>query len=202
VGFGAGVITTWRIAHGPQNPIIAPVGSTPAAEASIGGIQAITQQPGSDKVQIKYQKVIPDTAEGSLNDPKIQQLLLYAAHSNLNSGVRLDSIDLLTQKPDDERVRAMLIYSLRYDSNPGVRVKAVETLAPYVKADMRVRDAMLTALTDDSSVGVRVEALHALETVRADSSVRRVLAGLAEKDSNQYIRRKAQDVLNAMPEID
>jgi HEAT repeat protein len=67
---------------------------------------------------------------------------------------------------------------------------------------MRVRDAMLTALTDDSSVGVRVEALHALETVRADSSVRRVLAGLAEKDSNQYIRRKAQDVLNAMPEID
>jgi hypothetical protein len=38
--------------------------------------------------------------------------------------------------------------------------------------------------------------------VKADSSVRRVLMDLAERDHNEYIRRKAQDMLNQLPQID
>ena len=52
----------------------------------------------------------------------------------------MDSVDLLTQKPDDTRVREALLYALRYDSNPGVRLKALEGLSSYVKDDVRVRD--------------------------------------------------------------
>ena len=55
----------------------------------------------------------------------------------------MDSVDLLTQKPNDTRVREALIYALRYDSNPGVRLKAIEGLGSYVKDDTRVRDAVL-----------------------------------------------------------
>jgi hypothetical protein len=205
IGFGTGIVATWQIATGQRQAggRIAQNGRQPApAEASIGGIRSITQEPGSNKVQISYDKVIPDTAQGSLDDPRIQQLLLYAAHNNTNSGVRLDSVDLLTQTPDDERVRSALIYSLRYDTNPGVRQKAIEALAPYVKGDVRVRDGVLEALMNDSSPGVRTVAIHALEPVAADSSVRVVLSDLAKKDRNQYIRRKAQDVLGKLPEID
>ena len=58
-----------------------------------------------------------------MNDQRIQQLLLFAARNNYNSGVRMDSVDLLTQKPDVSQVRDALIYALRYDTNPGVRLK-------------------------------------------------------------------------------
>jgi hypothetical protein len=74
---------------------------TPApAEASITGIQSITQEPGTNQIDIKYNTVSTLETQGSLNDQRIQQLLLFAARNNYNSGVRMDSVDLLTQKPD------------------------------------------------------------------------------------------------------
>jgi HEAT repeat protein len=114
----------------------------------------------------------------------------------------MDSLDLLTQNPNDTNVREALIYALRYDSNPGVRLKAVGALAPYVKGDVRVRDVVLEALLNDSNSGVRTQALHALEPVRVDSSVRSVLERLASNDQNQYIRSQARTVLAQLPEID
>ena len=113
---------------------------------------------------------------------------MFAARNNYNSGVRMDSVDLLTQAPNDSHVREALMYALRYDSNPGVRLKAMDGLGPYVKGDVRVRDVVLEALMNDANPGVRTEALRLLEPVKADSSVRVVLKKLAESDQNQYIR--------------
>ena len=76
----------------------------------------MVQQPGSDQVNIKYDTVHTQEATGNLNDQRIQQLLLFAARSNYSSGVRMDSVDLLTQKPNDTRVREALIYSLSRDT--------------------------------------------------------------------------------------
>lgn len=204
-GFAAGTLTTWQIAANFRGGLVATsgqAGTGGAQEASIAGIRSIEQQPGTNKVEIKFDKLLHDQAEGSLADPQIQQLLLYAAHSNLNSGLRMESVNFLAQSPDDQRVRESLMYSLRYDSNPGVRLKAVEALGNYVKDDVRARDAVLEALMNDSSPGVRTEAMHALEAARADSAVRRVFTDLARNDRNQYIRRKAQEALNATAGID
>jgi hypothetical protein len=200
-GFAAGSLTTYRIARTGGGVVTTTTGGT--TEASIGGIRSINQEPGTNKVDIKYDRVLREEAQGSLDDPKIQQLLLYAVHNNLNSGVRLDSFDLLTRsKSDDQNVREALIYGLRYDSNPGVRLKAIDALKPYVKADTRVRDAVLEALMNDASPGVRTEAILSIDSVKADSSVRRVLQDLAQRDASPYIKRKAQEMLNATPEID
>jgi hypothetical protein len=201
IGFGAGIGTTYRIVKaGPHNTPT--IDTVPAQEASIGGIRSIDAVPGSKNVQIKYDKVIPDTAQGSLDDPKIQQLLLFAAQNNRSDGMRVDATALLAQQPGNERVRQELIYSLHYDTNPAVRLQAIEALRPFVKSDVRVRDAVLEALMNDSSPGVRTEAIHALEVVKADSSVRHVLQTLARNDKNQYIRQKAREVLNTTPEMD
>ena len=135
----------------------------------ISGIRSIIQEPGSDKVSIKYDATTTQQTEGSINDQRIQQLLLFAARNNYNSGVRMDSVDLLTQKPDDTRVREALLYALRYDSNPGVRLKALEGLSSYVKDDVRVRDTLLEALMNDSNAGVRTRALQLLEPVQITS---------------------------------
>ena len=204
VGFAGGLGTMYKVNAGAHTPDVAQVADSSAVptQASITGIRSVIQDPNSSQVTIKYDTVQTEQAQGSLNDQRIQQLLLFAARNNYNSGVRMDSVDLLMQKPDDTRVREALIYALHYDSNPGVRLKAIEGLGSYVKDDVRVRDAVLSALVNDSNPGVRTQALHLLEPVRADSSVRAVLRQLADNDSNQYIRSQARTLLAQLPEID
>jgi hypothetical protein len=203
VGFAGGIATTYKVLSGNGSGASIASGAVSApAESSITGIQSITQDPGSNHISIKYDTVSTQEAQGSLNDQRIQQLLLFAARNNYNSGVRMDSVDLLTQEPNNTHVREALMYALRYDSNPGVRLKALDGLGAYVKSDPRVRDALLEALVQDSNPGVRTEALHLLEPVRADSSVRLVLEKLAQGDQNQYIRSQARSMLAQMPEFD
>jgi len=200
-GFAGGLGTSYKVfVHQPSGPSAA---AAPAsAEASITGIRSITQEPGTNQIAIKYDTVSTLETQGSLNDQRIQQLLLFAARNNYNSGVRMDSVDLLTQKPDVSQVRDALIYALRYDTNPGVRLKALDGLGGFVKDDVRVRDAVLEALVNDANPGVRTEALRMIEPVKADGSVRGVLMTLAAKDQSQYIKSQARTMLAQLPEID
>jgi anti-sigma factor RsiW len=203
-GFAGGVGATYKIAAGNAGNLSSSTtaAAEPPVESSISGIRSISQQPGSKQVSIQYDTVSTQQTQGSLNDERIQQLLLFAARNNYNSGVRMDSVDLLTQQPSDPHVREALMYALRYDTNPGVRLKALGGLGPFVKDDVRVRDAVLEALMSDSNPGVRTEAFHSIEPVRVDSSVRIVLQKLAASDHNPYIRSQARTLLAQLPEVD
>jgi hypothetical protein len=202
LGFAGGVGTAYRMFPGSKLD----GGPTPVAvaptEAAIAGIRSITQTPGTSQIDIKYDTVSTQDAQGSLNDQKIQQLLLYAARNNYNSGLSMDSVNLLSQKPNDAQVQEALLYVLQYDSNPGARLKSLGALGAYVKGDQRVRDAVLTALVNDANQGVRTEALRLIEPVKADGSVRGVLMTLAAKDQSTYIRSQARTMLAQLPEID
>lgn len=199
-GFAGGVIATFQ-AGGSKNGT-AQVADKKPVESSIAGIRDIVQEPGSNKVKINYDRLQPDWREGSIDDPQIQQLLLYAARNQSNPGVRVDSIDLLGQQSEDVRIREALVFALRYDKNPGVRLKALEGLQPYVKDDTRVRDAVIEALLHDSNSGVRTQAIRMLQQVRADSTVRGAFNHLAKDDQNEFIRKEARRVLGSLPEID
>src|SRR5215470_11318028 len=99
-GFAGGVGATYKMYSHSGTAIITPIATTPSAtgaplEASVSGIDSVTPIPGTDQVTIKYNTLSTQEAQGSLNDQKIQQLLLYAARNNYNSGVRVDSVDLL-----------------------------------------------------------------------------------------------------------
>ena len=200
LGFAGGVGTTYKIYSRPiDKPPIAPQLNT---EASIAGIDSVTPVPGTDQVNIKYNTVSTQQTQGSLNDQQIQQLLLYAARSNYNSGVRVDSVDLLAQKSGEMQVREALMYALQNDTNPGVRLKSLAALGNYVKTDTNVRDAVLRALVNDANSGIRIEALRLIEPVKADGSVRGVLMALAAKDTSTYIKSQARTMLAQLPEID
>jgi hypothetical protein len=199
-GFAGGIGTSYKIVNRSNTP--GGSGPTPAPTlASISGISSIQQQPGTNQVTVKYDTVAPQQRTGSLSDPDIQQLLLYAARNNFNAGLRMDSVDLLTQQPNNPHVREALLYALRYDSNTGVRLKAVDAVGPYVKSDVQVRDALLESLMSDANPGVRIEALRLLQPCAADSSVRIVLQRLAAKDENRYIRAQARSVVGQLPEM-
>ncbi len=201
VGFGGGIGAMYQMSGGKPAAPTTVARVTGTSDASISGITSIQRDPNSDQVKVSYDRVTPESMQGAVTDPKIQDLLLYAAKSNENSGVRLNSVDALKGKSADPRVSETLSYSLRFDSNPGVRLQALEGLGPLVKDDIRVRNAVLDALLNDSNLGVRSGALHSLEPVKADSSVRMALQQLAKEDPSEYIRHESQQLLASTPNM-
>lgn len=190
VGFGGGLGTMYRMSGTLHS-------AAPAVtqEAAIAGVRSIVREPGSNQVRILYERALPASVEGSVNDPQIQALLVMASRSTANSGLRMDSVALLQQDPNDPAVRESLVYSLSSDLNPGVRLKAEEALAPLVIEDIRVRNAMLDSLLNDNNPGVRAGALKALEAVRDDTSVRQALKQLAKEDPNDFVRHQSARIL-------
>jgi hypothetical protein len=200
IGFAGGVGTTYRMMDAKRPPIERP-GQQPG-EASVYAIDSIIPEANSNRVSIKYNTLQPQTLNGSTDDPQIKQLLLLAARNNRNSGLVLDSLDVLTRSPEDDAVREALVYALRYDKNPGVRLKSLDGLKGYVKDDVHVRDAVIEALLHDTNPGVRQEAISLLDAVKADSSVRAALTVLAERDSNKFIREESKRYLASTPHLD
>jgi len=175
--------------------------------AKIANVSSIVQVPNSDDVVVNYNRLVPDSIRGSLNDPQIQQLLLLGARNRVSPDVRDDSVGLLADECRGSNecaegpVRNALMVSLLYDKNPSVRLKALDGLQPYVGADTQVRDAVLEALMNDPDAHIRTEAIALLAPVEADSSVREVLHAVATQDENPHIRDVSQQVLNAAPQI-
>jgi hypothetical protein len=198
VGFGGGLGAMYQ---STRHNVSTPATTATVDYSSIGGITLIQKDPTSNTVKVQYDRVMPGSVEGSVNDPKVRDLLLYAAKSDENAGNRLNSVDALVDKTDDPVVRQTLTYTLRNDSNPGVRLHSMEGLAAFVKEDIRVRNAVLESLLNDSNLGVRSGALHALEPVKADSSVRMALEQLAKEDPSDYIRTESKRLLTSMPTV-
>ena len=183
------------------------VPAAPAETASIANISSIVRQPNSQMVEVRYNQVVPQRIQGSLNDPAIRQLLMLASENSASAGVRDDSVGLLAAECKAGHscqaagIRDALMVSLRYDKNAGVREKALQGLEPYVAEDVRVRDAVLEALMNDTDPRIRTAAINILEPVEADTSVRQVLHTVANSDRNPYIRTVSRQVLSRVPEI-
>jgi HEAT repeat protein len=203
LGFAGGVGTTYRMSHSEKPAVIDQTGvAPPVAEANIAGIESITPTANSNQVQIKYNTLQPQILNGSSDDPRIRQLLVLAARNTRNPAIVLDSIDVLTRRPEDNAVREVLIEALRYDKNPGVRLKSLDALKGYVRDDVHVRDAVVEALLHDNNSGVRQEAISLLDAVKADTSVRSALTVLADRDPNKFIREESKRYLASMPHLD
>src|ERR1700687_1747502 len=67
LGFAGGIGATYKlVAHPPQGTDQGQ--PPPPSEASITGIQSITQEPGTNQISIKYNTVSTQQTQGSLND--------------------------------------------------------------------------------------------------------------------------------------
>src|SRR6185437_1621746 len=204
IGFAGGVGTTYRMmdhntAVKPGGPAITPV---PVETANIAGIDSITPDANSNQVSIRYNTLTPQTLSGSMDDPRVRQLLLLGTQNTRNPGVVLDSINLLNRGSADNEVREALINSLRADHNVGVRLECLDGLKGYVRDDVHVRDAVIEALVHDNNAGVRQRAISLLDDVKADSSVRAALTVLAERDPNKFIREESKRYLASTPNLD
>src|ERR1017187_7747133 len=140
-----------------------PAQQAAAGPAEIANISSIVREPNSQVVEVRYNQVVPQRIEGSLDDPAIRQLLMLASENSTSAGVRDDSVGLLAAECraghscQGAGIRDALMVALRYDKNEGVREKALKGLEPYVSEDSRVRDAVLEALLNDPDPRIRSE---------------------------------------------
>jgi hypothetical protein len=211
VGFLAGNFTyRYQVAHAPKlehGPVIV----NHPTQGVIANVTGIVQTPNSELVQVNYNKIVPESMEGSLDSPEIRNLLLVGTRAAATDGIRMSSVSLLTNEckaghacqptPDGTEIRHALMVSLRYDEDAGVRMRALDGLQRYVAQDQHVRDAVLEAVMHDSDAQVRKTAIGVLEPVQSDSSVRQVLRTVATQDTNPYIRTASYNALQSFADI-
>ncbi len=180
--------------------------------ANLAGVAAITQAPQSGLIDVRYSTVEPRQVHGTLDDPQIRTLLMYAAQEAPNPQVRDRSIALLAAACSNGKacagpetaggsLRDALMIALRYDRSAEVREKALDGLQPYVGQDVEVRDALLEALMEDPDARVRSRAISMLTPVDADTSVRQVLSTVATRDQDSGVRSASRLVLERVSEV-
>jgi hypothetical protein len=206
LGLGSGSWGGYQYAARTQKPL-APLPAPVEGPGKIANISSIVREPNTENVEVHFNRLVPETAQGSLDDKQIRQLLLLGAENQVNPGVAQKSVSLLADECeaghqcDDGSIRKALLVALRYDKNNGVRLRALNGLKPYVAEDSRVRDGVLEALMNDADPTVRSRAIELLQPVEADSSVQEVLHTVASEDDNPHIRTVSQEVLDQSAQI-
>ena len=150
----------------------------------------------SGRVQIVVDETRQRVLSGNLDDQSIQRLLLTAAKDPADPGLRVESVDLLKNRPESAEVRSALLYALQRDPNAGVRLKALDGLKEFAN-DPETRKTLTQVLLKDDNPGVRTQVIDLLIQHRSDSMVG-VLQELMNKEDNDYIRMRCQKALSEM----
>jgi hypothetical protein len=215
VGFlGGNFLVRYQVAHEPKAPGVVILSTKD--KSAIASVTGIVQTPNSEVVQVNYNRMVPESVQGSLDNPQIRQLLMLGTKLATTSDVHADSVALLASEckaghscdadeaggDSGDGIRSALLASLHYDKSPSVRLKALEGLQPYVAQDQHVRNAVLDSLLRDKSADVRAQAISLLLPVQADSSVRQVLRTVSAQDVNPAIRTASFNALRDTAQIE
>ncbi len=192
-----------RTAAGPERPMV--VSASPRLsdqDLQTMGISGINLLPdsgsGSPSVELHLTAEKPLVVQGNLDDSDVRRVLTFVMLNDqrFDSGVRLDSLDVLRTRSADREIRQALCSAARKDHNPGVRLKALEALRGFEQEDA-VRQTLLAVLEGDANPGLRVEAINALRALADkagpfnDQRVMEVLRDRVRKDPNNYVRMQS-----------
>ncbi len=156
-------------------------------------------EPGAGgQIQIAVDETRRHVVSGSVQDPRIQELLVSGVTDGSNPTVRLQSIQVLHQasaenNADVQMVQQALLGALEHDPAPGVRLKALEGLKPYA-TDVTVRASLARVLQQDQSPAVRAQAIDLL-AAHSDGSLIGVLQNVVQTEDNEYVRAQIAHML-------
>ena len=181
-------------------------------QSVIGNVTGIERTPNSELVQVHYNRIVPETREGSLDSEGDSRSAAEGRVGSEADGIRAQSVGMLASEckagheckasDDGKGVRDALLVSLRYDKDPGVRLKALEGLQPLCEpgpAGARCRCSRRCC-------AIRMRrcarlAIDLLVPVQQDSSVRQVLRQVSTQDENPYIRTVSYNALQGSDSI-
>lgn len=195
-GFGLGWTLRPRagaLTSGPQDLATSNMSASGLENMRINGISRVAPDPKTGGVRITMDAERRVTLEGSLDNPRIRQVLVYAVKSYDNAGIRRDTLDALRTQANNPTVRHALFYAMQRDPNVGMRLAALDCLRGLAW-DSDLRQAFLNALENDKNPGVRVAAVDVLAQ-HADEQVLPTLEKIASSDSNRYVRLKCANAV-------
>jgi len=162
-----------------------------APNASVSNLRIVSANTVTGQVELAGEVLQPLRFQGGLDDSNVRQLLFTALRDATNAGSRLQAVEVLAQKPNDEAVEEALIHALVYDPNSTVRLRALEALKQFANEE-HVRSAFMLALANDENAGIRVQAIEALTTRNLNDAVlARTIEEVTRQDDNPYVRRTA-----------
>ena len=80
LGLGSGAWGGYHFAarsHRPATELSAAI----VGPSRIANVSSISREPNTEKVEVHFNRLVPETAQGSLDDPEIRKLLLVGAQS-------------------------------------------------------------------------------------------------------------------------
>lgn len=166
--------------------------------SNISNIESIQYDPITRQVSITMNTINDVTIQGDVEKPEIQQVLAQALMTDERPDVRLKTVRTLQNtKTLDEKV----VYALREvvdkEENPGIRLKAVKLLTS-IPITSSVKEILAKVLVrvflSDSNSAIRIEAFKGLSKID-NGSVAPVIFNAAKNDSSEYIRSKANQIL-------
>lgn len=203
VGFGLG----WMLRPHASRILPAANGGAPAsfigadlANLRIRSINQITPGPQTGEVRITMDAERRVTLEGSLDDPRIRQLLVSAVKDYDNAGIRRDTLEVLRAGRNRPSVREALLYAMQKDPNPGVRLEALETVQG-MECGNDVHRALVEVMERETNPGVRVAAVDALIQHAVDEKDKTLLPALerlAASDASSYVRLKCGNAVRRL----
>lgn len=134
------------------------------AKMTVDGIRfSPAQGAAGESIQLQLSAEQPLELSGNVNDSDVRRVLMFVVKNGerFDAGKRLDCLDALKSRTDDEQVRQAILIAARKDPNAAVRLKALESLRDTAD-DEAVHAAMLEILDHDASPGVRIEAVNLL----------------------------------------
>ena len=164
------------------------------ANSPIASVSNVSPQPDGKGITVSYNRLVPESATGSTDDPFIRRVLAMGVQSPTDPAVQDNSVRLLADaclhgpQCADAPLRSALMTAARYSGDPALRRKALDGLEPFIAEDTHVRDAVLEAVTNDASPEVRAQAVQMLSPVEADSAVRQVLHNASMTDHDPQVR--------------
>jgi Putative zinc-finger len=168
----------------------------------ITNVHFLNKNPQTGEIEFTFDAVKPMQVKGNINDQKIQNILTYSMLNGQNPGVRLNSINAISENKkvlDDNDVKETLIRVVKFDENPGVRREAIKLLAKFPYDD-EIKHAYLYVLSNDTTSGMRIEAINSLfqsrkEGSRFDDQELSIFKKKVETDNNNYVRYRAKTAL-------
>ncbi|MBE0559103.1 MAG: HEAT repeat domain-containing protein [Proteobacteria bacterium] len=170
--------------------------------SQITAVRFVDADASDGEVELAFQAVKPMRLKGSPDDPAIQRLLAYALDTEPNAGIRIRTVNTLTENPQpqiDPEIRTALVQVVKYDTNPGVRKQAMQALR-NLPMDPDIKNALLYVLANDPNEGLRIDAIDTLlpervEQTPDDHHILQVLRSRMQNENNSYIRLRTKAAL-------
>lgn len=194
VGFG---LARWIDHHEPSKGLVGGMTEAGLFNASTARVRDI-EPAAKGRIRIIFDQEGEMT--GSVNDTVLRQLLL-AATRDRDPGLRVSSMQILTNETGDD-VREALLNSVLHDPNAAVRMQALEGLRRY-PLDTDSLSALRFILQHDENAGVRSEAIDVLAPLDRRLQVTPALVNTLQELMNSaqdddYIRARCFRVLQAV----